>query len=215
MLPCINLLYLRDYFNSNRGESGNMKKAWMILAFIAILALVGTVSAFGDIVFPYDGNLAVTYVSEDASYNDYFGILSPELHPLGHIHGVTPSLPGSMYTDIGRCSADTNVVVYIRTPLIVSPLVNSNRLYRSDEVNPNDLLDHALVTKEGDGSYTVAFEDSFRDNIDDDVNDVVLNVACVRDTPVPTPEFPTMALPAAMIVGMLGAVFFIQRTKEN
>ena len=33
--------------------------------------------------------------------------------------------------------------------------------------------------------------------------------------PIPAPEFPTMALPAALIVGMLGAVLFIQRTKEN
>ena len=31
----------------------------------------------------------------------------------------------------------------------------------------------------------------------------------------PVPEFPTVALPAVLIVGMLGAVLFIQRTKEN
>jgi len=32
---------------------------------------------------------------------------------------------------------------------------------------------------------------------------------------VPVPEFPTVALPAALIVGILGAVFFIRRTEEN
>ena len=32
---------------------------------------------------------------------------------------------------------------------------------------------------------------------------------------VPVPEFPTMALPAALIVGMVGAVLFVQRIKEN
>jgi hypothetical protein len=32
---------------------------------------------------------------------------------------------------------------------------------------------------------------------------------------IPTPEFPTIALPMALIVGMLGAVLFIKRTKEN
>ena len=32
---------------------------------------------------------------------------------------------------------------------------------------------------------------------------------------VPTPEFPTMALPAALIVGLLGAVLFIQKSKDN
>jgi hypothetical protein len=191
-----------------------MKKALIVLTLVAVCALVGTVSAFGNIIFPYDGNLEVTYVSADASYNNHFGILLPELHPLGQIHGITPSLPGSKYTDIGRCSPDTNVAVYIRTPLLVSPLMNSDRLYRSDIANPNDHLDHALITKEGDGSYTVAFEDSFHDNIDDDTNDVVLNVACIRDTPIPTPEFPTAALPAGFIVGFLGVVLFMKRSKE-
>jgi large repetitive protein len=31
----------------------------------------------------------------------------------------------------------------------------------------------------------------------------------------PAPEFPTLALPVAFIIGMLGAVLFIRRTKEN
>jgi hypothetical protein len=31
----------------------------------------------------------------------------------------------------------------------------------------------------------------------------------------PTPEFPTMLLPATMIIGFLGAVFYIQRTREH
>jgi len=33
--------------------------------------------------------------------------------------------------------------------------------------------------------------------------------------PIPSPEFPTVALPAALIIGMLGAVLFLQRSKEN
>jgi hypothetical protein len=33
--------------------------------------------------------------------------------------------------------------------------------------------------------------------------------------PSQAPEFPTMALPAAFIVGMIGVVLFIQKTKEN
>jgi hypothetical protein len=36
-----------------------------------------------------------------------------------------------------------------------------------------------------------------------------------EDNTIPTPEFPTMALPAGLIVGLLGVVLFIQRTKEN
>ncbi len=45
-------------------------------------------------------------------------------------------------------------------------------------------------------------------------NDVVLNVACIRDTPIPTPEFPTAALPAGFIVGFLGVVLFMRKSKE-
>jgi hypothetical protein len=33
--------------------------------------------------------------------------------------------------------------------------------------------------------------------------------------PTPAPEFPTMALPAALLVGLLGAVLFVRGTKEN
>jgi hypothetical protein len=32
---------------------------------------------------------------------------------------------------------------------------------------------------------------------------------------IPVPEFPTEALPAVFIVGMLGVILFLQRTKEN
>jgi hypothetical protein len=33
--------------------------------------------------------------------------------------------------------------------------------------------------------------------------------------PIPAPEFPTMALPAGLIVGIFGVILFIQKTKEN
>jgi uncharacterized repeat protein (TIGR01451 family) len=33
--------------------------------------------------------------------------------------------------------------------------------------------------------------------------------------PIPSPEFPTLALPVGLIIGMLGVVLFIQKTKEN
>jgi hypothetical protein len=32
---------------------------------------------------------------------------------------------------------------------------------------------------------------------------------------IPTPEFPTMVLPAGLLIGIFGAVLFIQRTKED
>jgi hypothetical protein len=37
----------------------------------------------------------------------------------------------------------------------------------------------------------------------------------VNDDPIPTPEFPSMALPAAFIVGLIGAVLFIKSSKED
>jgi len=44
----------------------------------------------------------------------------------------------------------------------------------------------------------------------------VNRIEIYSDDPVtPTPEFPTMALPAALIVGLIGAVFIVQKFKEN
>lgn len=36
-----------------------------------------------------------------------------------------------------------------------------------------------------------------------------------EDNQVPVPEFPTVALPAALIVGLIGVVLFIQKSKED
>jgi len=36
-----------------------------------------------------------------------------------------------------------------------------------------------------------------------------------EDNQVPVPEFPSVALPAGLIVGLIGAVLFIQKSKEN
>ena len=35
------------------------------------------------------------------------------------------------------------------------------------------------------------------------------------NTAPPNSEFPTMAFPVTLIIGMLGAVFLIQKSKEN
>jgi len=45
---------------------------------------------------------------------------------------------------------------------------------------------------------------------DKDYNDVVLNVACTPD-PVITPEFPSLALPIGLMIGMLGFVLLFRR----
>jgi hypothetical protein len=194
-----------------------MRKAWIILVVIAALALIAQVSAFAPISFPYNGDISVKYVSQNGDYNNEFGIYLPVFQKLGNIHGGTPAAEGTVYTGEGRCSPNDPVaiVLYITSP--------DPRTYRSD-VAGQDGLDHARVSgPDAGGWYTVGFEDIYGvKNIpgkpgDADYNDVILQVTCIKDSPppIPTPEFPTMALPAALIVGMLGAVLFVQRIKEN
>ena len=49
-----------------------------------------------------------------------------------------------------------------------------------------------------------------------DANNNGIGDVCESTVPnVPVPEFPTVALPAALIVGLLGTVLFIKRTKEE
>jgi hypothetical protein len=191
-----------------------MRKSWIILAVLMAFALVGTVSAFDDIKFDYNGDLVVKYLSSEAWYNNSFGIFEPGPSLfLGKIHDVTPPVT---YTNVGRCSKGENVTLYITTPGPNDPAPRDPygpTTYYSNLAGP-DNLNHATPSLLADGSYNVTFEDSWLHEIDDDTNDVILNVACIPD-PIPTPEFPTMALPAALIVGMLGAVLFIQRSKEN
>jgi hypothetical protein len=182
-----------------------MKKAWIILAVLVAFALIGTVSASGPTIkFLYDGKLVVTYVDSDAGYNNEFGIYTPGPIILGKIHDVSK---GTVYQDVGRCENGKEVVLYI-----ISPPEGGTVTYLSNANGP-DGVDHAIVTAEADNSFTVGFEDLYGGG-DRDYNDVFLNVACTPD-PIATPEFPTMALPAALIVGILGAVLFIQRSKEN
>jgi len=182
-----------------------LKKSGIILVIFIALALVGTASASGPtIMFPYDGKLVVTYVESDAGYNNEFGVFTPGPLFLGNIHDVTPP---QVYTDVGRCENGKAVVLYIKAP--------DGFTYTSNANGP-DGVDHAIVNAESD-SFLVGFEDLYGGG-DRDYNDVIMSVACTKDTtppPIPTPEFPTMALPAALIVGMLGAVLFIQRIKEN
>ncbi len=153
------------------------------------------------ISFPYDGKLVVTYIGSDADYNNEFGIATPGPLSLGKIHDVTPP---KVYSDVGRCENGKEVVLYIKAPDGYTYVTNAN--------GP-DGVDHAKVTEEADKSFTAGFEDVYGGG-DLDYNDVFLNVACTQEA-IPTPEFPTIALPAALVVGLLGAVLFIKSIKIN
>jgi hypothetical protein len=184
------------------------KMKFGILVVFAILVLIGNVSAYGPISFGYNGDLVVTYVSSNAGYNNGFGVFQPGPRLLGYIHDVTPPI---VYTDVGRCSEGGLVVVNITTPnKPVDPY--GPQTYYSDRPGL-DGKDHAIVTPNIDGSFNVAFEDSYNNLIDDDTNDVVLNVACTPDS-IPSPEFPTLALPVGLLIGMVGVVLFVRKIKE-
>jgi hypothetical protein len=62
-------------------------------------------------------------------------------------------------------------------------------------------------------STTIAFTDT---GVPDSIGALIDNVIVTQTSSPPAiPEFPTIALPVALIVGMLGAVLFIKSTKEN
>ena len=181
-----------------------MKKVW-ILAVLVALAAVGTVSAIVPISFGYNGNLVVTYVSQDASGNNLFGILAPGPVVLGKTRDVTPP---QVYTGKGRCSSDKPIVLYIKTPWGLT--------YRSD-IAYNEFkffswpprfvrVDHARVTPGPDGSFTVGFEDTYGGG-DKDYNDVVLNVACIRENtaPVATRQFVSTNEDTAKTITLTGS----------
>ena len=190
-----------------------MRKTWIILAVLAF-ALVGTVSAMGPAIqFGYEGKLVLKYVSAEAWYNNEFGVYSPGPVSVGKIDDFP--FPPATFTNVGKCQKDQEVVLYITTP-VAKPSEALDpygpQTYLSNQLG-SDNKDHALITSEADGSFTVDFEDTWG-LANSDQDDVVLNVACIKD-PIITPEFPTMALPAALIVGLLGFVLFIQKSKEN
>ena len=92
-----------------------MKKAWIILAVLITFVLVSTVSAFGPITYSYNGDVSITYVSKSAAYNNEFGIALPNYQKSWIYKRSTPETPGTIYTNVERCSPDVPVVLFITT----------------------------------------------------------------------------------------------------
>ncbi|MCK9593985.1 MAG: hypothetical protein M0Q91_18445 [Methanoregula sp.] len=181
-----------------------MRKPLIILAVLVVFALVSSVSAFQTITFSQPGDIVVIYVSTDASFHNDFGVWLPAFQFLGRNNDATT---GTVYPTGQKCVAGQPVALYITTPQS-----DGGHTYRSDMAG-TDNLDHANVIHEVDGSYTVQFENQWGifPASDRDFNDVVLNVACIPS--IATPEFPTLALPAALIIGLFGVVLFIRKTE--
>lgn len=182
-----------------------MKAVSVIMTVLAVFLLVGTASAYGPISFNQNGKLVVTLNSYETSNNIVFGVSSPFNHQLGILQKTQPPVKYTFdYT------ANSPVVLYIIT-------TGEEHTFYSDgsgsDANLGN-LDHAKVTKNTDGTYTVGFEDGNSDA--QEGNYVVFTVSSTpTSTPVPVPEFPTFALPAGLIIGMFGAVFYIRESRVN
>jgi choice-of-anchor C domain-containing protein len=61
----------------------------------------------------------------------------------------------------------------------------------------------------------IAFEQGTSDNSACGVALDDISVVDPIDPPTPAPEFPSMALPAAMLVGFMGVVLFVQKSKNE
>jgi len=188
-----------------------MRKPGIILTILLLFALANTVSAFAPINFSYKGDLVLTYLGKGgAVYDNQYGIDQPLPHTtLGHINGINPATPGAKYENIGKCYKDNKkveVVLFIKTPPN-----GGSQTYYSNAKGP-DGKDHAHVTKQEDGSFYVGFEDW----TDSNFKDVQVTIACIpEEQSIAIPEFPILALPAAFLVGLIGAILFIQKSREN
>jgi hypothetical protein len=189
-----------------------MRKTLIILAMLAVVSFASTVGAL-PITFNSPGTLHIKFISEEADYNDYFGIASPFSQALGMNHMTVAGYEW----DLGHIDSMVPIVLNLHAYDGTTHLSD----FVSNPVSGNlDGLEHIKITQLGEVKR-IGWEDIYGPGRgdqtlpgDEDYNDVVLDVWVVPD-PIPTPEFPTMAFPVALIMGMLGAVLLIQKTKEN
>jgi hypothetical protein len=187
-----------------------MKRSWIILIVMLLFLLVGTVGAT-EIKFDKAGDVYIKYLGGTADFANKFGWVEG-IPPGGILHqlGIGHTTPINTEFFIGSRAAFDPIILYI-----TSPPEGGSHTYYSDPTSANpDGLNHVIVTPIGPDAYKVecGFEDIFNQG-DKDFDDIILTVRLVQ--PIATPEFPTIALPTALIVGMLGAVLFIQGIKEN
>ena len=196
-----------------------MRKTGIILVVLVLFALISTVSA-QEIKFDTDCKITVIHTGGSAGYNNAFGWVSGGTPPAGTLNYLGTGNLNQPYPDdypIGPIlPAGEDFYLYITTN------ENPTRTYYSEPASANpDTKEHVQVTQIDANAYLVAvgFEDLYNlpsGNGEPDYNDLYLQVNCDQViTPPPVPEFPTMALPVALIIGMLGAVLFIRKSKEG
>lgn len=185
-----------------------MRKIWIILAVLVLFGLFTTVSA-QEIKFNQDCDVSVIYLGTDAGYSNYFGWVSgtPPVGVLNQLgQGHVTAAPTTF--NIGSRFANENIILYIKNDL--------GEVFYSDPSTANpDGVEHVSVTPIDPTAVlvTIGWEDLLGGG-DQDFNDIYVQVQCTP-TQIPVPEFPSMALPVALIIGMLGTILFIQSSRKN
>jgi choice-of-anchor C domain-containing protein len=208
------------------------------IVFVLLLACVGAVSA--NLIV--NGGFETPAITGDFStYNAVDSTLSPwtvDLGSIDHIHGYWTAAEGSQSIDLAGNTAGT-----ISQKLVTDPS-KGYELNFALSGNPDSSADKKVeIWWDGNLVQTFTFVQTGTRSLMDwsaeslslpepkgtltelkfvDVSGTTFFGAALDDiiveeegNNIPVPEFPTIALPVALIVGILGAVLFIQKSREN
>ena len=79
-----------------------------------------------------------------------------------------------------------------------------------------NIAETRVMPPNSDNPYNLWEEDEWGHVVSNTVTTTFSDSVCSIPTrSLPTPEFPTIALPAGLITGLLGVILIIKRTKEN
>jgi hypothetical protein len=121
---------------------------------------------------------------------------------------VVDTLPNSL-SFVSSSPAPTTIVGQTLTWYITNPGTSTQtitvRVKPLITTNPVSNFVSAAVQPYG-GSYGGAA---------DTRSNPVITTFDIKECPIPSPEFPSIALPVGMIIGFLGFVMFVQRTRKH
>lgn len=166
----------------------------VIFGLVVLIALGSIVGCAGAMSFPYDADVTVTYLGGDAGNDNEFGISSPTMTYLGMGH----STPVNTVFNAGTLPSNTDLILYIRS---------SEGTFYSEGTSA-DGYEHAKITDNGDGSYTIGFED-LKNLGDKDFNDIIVKVTATETT-IPVPEFPTPAIVIGLLFAIIGVISVVK-----
>jgi large repetitive protein len=166
-----------------------------------------------------DGAAKVEYsftnMATKASFNSYAWVSASNQNegiswtnlPSGSGYIVT-GLPYAAFSADPISGSAPLTVQFTDKSVVISPLTYAWDFDNDGVIDSTD--PSPSYTYNADGTYTAKLTVTNAAGSDDATQTITVNTSTT-----PAPEFPTVALPVALLVGMLGAVLFIQRTKEN